>query len=90
VFTAYITPDGGRVLIDRELYLPRAWTDDRDRCRAAGIGDEAEFATRPELAAKMIGRAVAAGIPFSWVTADELTAATRSCAHGWRSRPSRT
>ena len=71
VFTAYITPDGGRALIDRELYLPQAWTDDRDRCRAAGIGDAAEFATKPELAAKMIGRAVAAGIPFSWVTADE-------------------
>jgi SRSO17 transposase len=71
VFTAYLTPDGGRALIDRELYLPQAWTDDRDRCRAAGIGDGTEFATKPELARKMIERAVAAKIPFSWVTADE-------------------
>jgi hypothetical protein len=39
MFTAYVTPDGRRALIDRELYLPEGWTDDRDRCTAAGIGD---------------------------------------------------
>jgi SRSO17 transposase len=71
VFTAYITPDGGRALIDRELYLPEGWTDDRDRCRKAGIGDDVQFATKPGLARKMIERAVKAGVPFSWVTADE-------------------
>jgi SRSO17 transposase len=71
VFTAYITPDGSRALIDRELYLPEGWTNDRDRCRKAGIGDDVQFATKPELARKMIERAVKAGIPFSWVTADE-------------------
>ncbi|MGE5763166.1 MAG: IS701 family transposase, partial [Mycobacterium leprae] len=31
VFLGYATP-AGRTLVDRELYLPRAWTDDRDRC----------------------------------------------------------
>jgi SRSO17 transposase len=71
VFTAYVTPDGARALIDRELYLPEKWTGDRARCRKAGIGDGVGFATKPELARKMIGRAVQAGIPFSWVTADE-------------------
>jgi SRSO17 transposase len=71
VFTAYVTPDGGRALIDRELYLPEKWTGDRDRCQRAGIGDGAAFATKPELARKMIERARDAGIPFSWVTADE-------------------
>jgi len=71
VFTAYITPGGGRALIDRELYLPEGWADDRDRCRKAGIGDDVQFATKPELARKMIERAVKAGVPFSWVTADE-------------------
>jgi SRSO17 transposase len=35
VFAAYVTPDGGRALIGRELYLPEKWTDDRDRCRRA-------------------------------------------------------
>ena len=72
VFAAYVTPDGGRALIDRELYLPEKWTDDRDRCREAGIGDEVGFATKPELARQMIERAVEAGVPFSWVAGDEV------------------
>src|SRR5487761_1795547 len=58
VFLAYVTPDGSRALIDRELYLPEKWAGDRDRCRAAGIGDDVAFATKPELARKMIERAV--------------------------------
>jgi len=71
VFLAYAAPDGSRALIDRELYLPESWASDRDRCREAGIGDDVAFATKPELARKMTGRAVAAGVPFSWFTADE-------------------
>jgi SRSO17 transposase len=69
-FLAYASAKG-RALIDRDLYLPQAWTDDRDRCRAAGIGDEVAFATKPQQAKAMIARAVAAGIPFRWVTGDE-------------------
>ena len=61
-----------RALIDRELYLPEKWTDDRDRCRAAGIGDDVAFATKPQLARQMIERAVRAGVPFSWVAGDEV------------------
>ncbi len=72
VFAAYVTPDGGRALIDRELYLPEKWTDDRDRCRAAGIGDGTGFATKPELAWAMIARARAAGVPFAWAAGDEV------------------
>ncbi len=71
VFLAYAT-DAGRALIDRELYLPRAWTDDRDRARAAGIGEEVGFATKPELARGMLTRALEAGVPASWLTADEI------------------
>src|SRR4051812_24008077 len=62
----------GRALIDRELYLPRAWTDDRDRARAAGIGDAVPFATKPELARRMLTRTLDAGVPASWLTADEV------------------
>ena len=71
VFLAYAAP-AGHALIDRELYLPRSWTDDPDRCRAAGIRDDIGFATKPELARRMIGRAVRAGVPFAWFTADEV------------------
>jgi SRSO17 transposase len=70
VFLAYAGPKG-RALVDRELYLPRSWTDDRDRCRAAGVPGDVPFATKPELARAMLGRALDAGVPAAWVTADE-------------------
>jgi SRSO17 transposase len=72
VFLAYAAPDGARALIDRELYVPEKWTADRDRCRAAGIGDDVPFATKPQLARAMIERAVTAGVPFGWVAGDEV------------------
>ena len=70
VFLAYAS-EYGHALIDRELYLPQSWMEDPQRCRAAGIPEEAEFTTRPRQAQAMIARAVAAGVPFSWFTADE-------------------
>jgi SRSO17 transposase len=70
VFLAYASVRG-HALIDRELYLPKSWTEDRDRCREAGIPDETEFATKPQLVQAMISRAIAAGVPFAWFTADE-------------------
>jgi SRSO17 transposase len=69
-FLAYAS-QRGHALIDRELYLPESWTEDRERCRAAGIPDEVEFTTKPRLGMAMLERAFAAGVPFSWVTADE-------------------
>ncbi|MFF0359159.1 IS701 family transposase, partial [Nocardia sp. NPDC004970] len=47
------------------------WTDDRDRCQAAGIPDEVAFATKSELAAAMITAALDAGVPAGWAAADE-------------------
>lgn len=70
VFLAYAS-DRGRALIDRELYLPKEWTADRERCGAAAIPGEVDFATKPELAQRMIARTVEARIPFAWFTADE-------------------
>jgi SRSO17 transposase len=61
----------GHALIDRELYLPRSWTGDPARCRAAGIPAAAGFATTPQLARRMIERTAAAGVPFGWAAADE-------------------
>ena len=71
VFLSYASA-AGHALIDRELYLPRSWTADPDRCRAAGIPDGTAFATKPALARVMIGRALDAGTPAGWVTADEV------------------
>ncbi len=58
--------------MDRELYVPRSWTSEPDRCRAAGLGEETAFATEPELAARMIGRFVDAGHRAPWVAGDEV------------------
>jgi SRSO17 transposase len=71
VFLAYAAP-AGRTFIDRELYLPKAWTEDRARCAAAGIGPDVGFATKPELALAMLARALDAGVPAGWVTGDEV------------------
>ncbi|MFC8278185.1 IS701 family transposase [Streptomyces sp. NPDC057271] len=69
-FLAYASAKG-RALIDRELYVPKSWTDDRDRCRAAGIDDTVPFATKIEHLKWMLQRAIDAAVPFAWVTADE-------------------
>lgn len=69
VFAAYATTRA-RALVDRELYLPKSWTDDRERCRAAKIPDERGFATKPERARAMVLRALASPLPIAWVTAD--------------------
>src|SRR5690242_15240596 len=70
VFLAYASAKG-RALVDRELYLPKSWTDDRDRCREAGVPDDVQFASKTDLARAMLGRALDAGVPAAWVTADE-------------------
>jgi SRSO17 transposase len=70
VFLGYASPRG-RALVDRELYVPKSWFADRERCAAAGIPDDRAFATKPQLAKMMIARAVAAGLPFGWITGDE-------------------
>ena len=70
VFLAYASPKG-RAMIDRELYLPKSWTDDPERCRAARVPEEVGFRTKPQLARVLLERALDAGVPASWVTADE-------------------
>jgi SRSO17 transposase len=71
VYLAYAT-GAGHGVIDRELYLPQGWIDDPARCRAAGVPDQVGFATKPELARQMLDRALEAGVPAGWVTADEV------------------
>jgi SRSO17 transposase len=71
VWLVYAT-GAGHALVDRELYVPRVWTDDPDRCRAAGIPGQVGFATKPALATQMITRALDAGVPAAWVTGDEV------------------
>jgi SRSO17 transposase len=72
VFLAYANTSGDRVLIDRELYLPEeSWCADPGRRAEAHVPEEVTFATRPRQVQDMIGRAVAAGVPFAWFAGDE-------------------
>jgi SRSO17 transposase len=71
VFLSYASPLG-HALLDRELYLPQEWTDDRERCQQAGIPEDRGFATKPQLARQMLARTFAAGVPATWVTGDSV------------------
>lgn len=62
----------GRALIDRALYLPEDWAEDRARRREARVPEDVAFATKPELAVAMLERAQAAGVPCAWVAADSV------------------
>ena len=77
VFACYVTRRG-HAFIDRELYLPKSWTDDKARMAKAHAPQEmiesahGGFATKPALALTMIERAIAAKVPFSFVAADTV------------------
>jgi SRSO17 transposase len=77
VFLAYASRHG-YTLIDREVYLPRSWTDNPKRCAAAGVPDQVRFATKITLARRMLTRAAAAGVPAAWATADEFYGGDRA------------
>ncbi|MGI8311040.1 transposase [Saccharopolyspora hattusasensis] len=63
----------GRALVDRELYLPASWTGDRQRLAEAGIDDDVKFATKPQLAQRMLEHLLDsdAGAGIGWFTTDE-------------------
>ena len=69
VFLAYASA-AGAAFIDRALYLPQEWADDRDRRADAGVPEETHFASKIALARDLLARAFAAGVPARWVVAD--------------------
>ena len=69
VFLAYASR-GGAAFIDRALYLPPDWTEDRDRRTEAGVPEETQFATKIDLAQRMLARAFDAAVPARWVVGD--------------------
>jgi len=71
VFAAYVSRHG-HALIDRALYLPKDWTSRPERLAAAHVPAEIGFATKPQLAGRLIEQAIAAGVPFAWVAADSV------------------
>lgn len=77
VFLAYASPRG-HSLVDRELYLPKSWIDDQERCRAAHVPEGVTFATKPELAWRMLERTLDTDLPVAWVTGDTVYGSVQS------------
>lgn len=71
VFASYVSRHG-HAFIDRALYVPKEWTDDLARLKAAHVPCDVGFATKPKIARQMIARAIAAKVPFSFVAADSV------------------
>ena len=71
VFSAYVTANG-QAWVDFDVYMPQRWASDAARRRAAGIPEDLEFATKPQLAMNQLDRQLAAGSPARWVAFDEV------------------
>jgi SRSO17 transposase len=63
--------DGFHCLLDGELFLPESWSDDRDRCREAGIPDDMVYRPKWKIALELYDRAAGNGLHFDWATFDE-------------------
>ena len=67
-------------LVDCRLYLPKAWTEDKDRCLKAKIPEaKCEFKTKPELAVEMVETALVNGLLFGWVAMDAFYGQVPKC-----------
>jgi SRSO17 transposase len=93
VFLAGVTP-GGTAVLDAQLFLTEEWAADKARRKKTHVPPEVKFQTKPQIAAEMIGRALATGkVRFDWITADELYGSsgefldaleTCTCGTSWR------
>jgi SRSO17 transposase len=63
--------DDFHCLLDGELFLPESWSNDRARCREAGIPDGMVYRPKTEIALELYDRAVTHGVRFEWLTFDE-------------------
>jgi SRSO17 transposase len=71
VFLVYATAQGA-TFYDRALYLPKDWAADATRRREADVPEEVRFATKPQLAQRMVEQALDSGLPLRWVVGDEV------------------
>jgi SRSO17 transposase len=69
VFLAYVSRKE-QALVNVRLYLPKEWTQDRDRRKEAGVPKEIKFRTRHELALEMLDEC-GASLPHAWIAGDD-------------------
>ena len=71
VFASYASR-WGHALIDRQLYLPKAWANDPERRAKAHVPEDVAFATKPAIACEMVARLLDEGAPCAFVLADAV------------------
>lgn len=60
-----------KTLVDADVFLPKAWSQDRERCRQAGIPDDLVYRAKWRIALEQLDRAQANGLHLDWLTFDE-------------------
>jgi SRSO17 transposase len=60
-----------KTIVDAALFLPRVWSEDRQRCRQAKIPDDVVYRPKWRIALEQVARAVANGLTLDWLTFDE-------------------
>jgi len=70
IVSTHLASHDASAALEMELYVPKSWCEDRERCRKAGIPDDIEFRTKPQMALAQVGRIVDAGVSASVVLAD--------------------
>jgi SRSO17 transposase len=73
-------------LLDSELYLPKSWAQDRDRCAEAGIPEHMTYRPKWEIALELYDQALGNGLHFDWVTFDEWYGSTPGFLRGLSAR----
>ncbi len=73
IVTVHVGVARGRfsALLDCDLYLPKSWDQDRERCREAGIPDGVRYLAKWRIAFDQLLRLHANGVHFDWLTFDE-------------------
>ena len=59
-----------RTMLDTELFLPESWSNDRERCRQAGIPDHVVYRPKHIIALELLDRAQTNGVHLEWINAD--------------------
>jgi len=60
-----------KALLDSALFLPKSWSDDRERCRDADIPDDLVYRPKTVIALELVQHALGNGIKFDWLVFDE-------------------
>jgi SRSO17 transposase len=76
-------------LLDGDLFLPEGWSNDRDRCREAGIPDDVTYRPKWKIALELYDRARNNGVTFDWLTFDEGYGAKPEFLRELHGRPQR-